>query len=197
MLKIGITGGIGSGKTTVAKVFEILGIPVFYADQVAKTLMHTDKLLIEALKEAFGDQVYSNGELNRTYLAAIVFDDERKLLTLNQLVHPAVLRAFNNWAAVQQNTPYVLKEAALLFESGSYKLCDKTILVVAPRELKIQRVMERDMIPEEHVLARMNKQFTEDQARLLADFVVINDQTQLLIPQVLHLHEQFLSLAGK
>jgi dephospho-CoA kinase len=196
MLKIGITGGIGSGKTTVAKVFEILGIPVFYADQAAKLLMHTDELLIDAIKEAFGDETYSNGELNRSYLAAIVFNDEQKLLALNELVHPAVFKSFGNWVAAQQDVPYVLKEAALLFESGSYKLCDKSILVVSPQQLKIQRVMERDMITEEHVLARMGNQFTEDQAKLLADFIIINDETQLLIPQVLHLHEEFLSLAG-
>ena len=196
MLKIGITGGIGSGKTTVAKVFEILGIPVFYADQAAKLLMHTDELLIEALKSAFGDETYSNGELNRSYLAAIVFNDEQKLLALNELVHPAVFKAFGNWVAGQQDAPYVLKEAALLFESGSYKLCDKSILVISPQQLKIQRVMERDMITEEHVLARMGNQFTEDQAKLLTDFIIINDETQLLIPQVLHLHEEFLSLAG-
>jgi len=195
MLKIGITGGIGSGKTTVSKVFEVLEIPVFYADDIAKSVMQTDELLVRSIKETFGSKAYnSDQKLNRKYLADIVFNDEQKLAILNQLVHPAVFRAFDVWLAVQRKVPYILKEAALLFESGSYKLCDKNILVTAPEELKIKRVMQRDNISAGEVKARMNKQFTEEQGRKLADFIIVNDEHQLLIPQVLQLHERFLSL---
>lgn len=193
MLKIGITGGIGSGKSTVAKVFEILGIPVFYADSEAKSLMHTDALLIKSIKEVFGDEAYKDDQLNRKYIADIVFNNEQKLGSLNSLVHPAVFRSFDNWVKVQKS-PYVLKEAALLFESGSFKLCDQTILVTAPEKLKIRRVMDRDNITEDQVRARINKQFSDEQGRKLADHVIINDEQHLLIPQVLQLHEQFLSI---
>lgn len=193
MLKIGITGGIGSGKSTVAKVFEIQGIPVFYADAEAKSLMHTDELLIKDIKETFGNEAYINNELNRKYIADVVFSDEKELVKLNSLVHPAVFRAFDVWVA-QQQAPYVLKEAALLFESNSYKLCDQTILVIAPEKLKIRRVIDRDSITEDQVKARINKQFSEEQGRKLADHMIINDEQHLLIPQVLQLHEHFLSL---
>jgi len=194
MLRIGITGGIGSGKTTVSKVFEILEIPVFYADDVAKSVMQTDELLVKNIKKAFGSQTYNSDQaLNRKYLADIVFNDEQKLAKLNQLVHPAVFRAFDEWLAVQRKSPYILKEAALLFESGSYKLCDKNILVTAPEELKIKRVVQRDNISAGDVKARMNKQFTEAQGMKLADFVIRNDEQTLLIQQVLQLHERFVN----
>ncbi|HCN82463.1 MAG TPA: dephospho-CoA kinase [Sphingobacteriaceae bacterium] len=194
MLKIGITGGIGSGKSTVAKIFEVLEIPVFYADQEAKSLMHTDELLINGIKEAFGNEAYADKQLNRRYIADIVFNNEQELTKLNSLVHPAVFRAFDAWV-IDQQAPYVLKEAALLFESGSSKLCDQTILVTAPEKLKIQRVMHRDSITEDHVRTRISKQLTEEQALKLADHIIINDEQHLLIHQVLQLHEQFLSLA--
>ncbi len=194
MLKIGITGGIGSGKSTIAKVFEILGIPVFYADSEAKSLMHSDDLLINSIKEVFGEGAYTYNQLNRKYIADVVFNNEKELVKLNSLVHPAVFRAFDNWVKVQKS-PYVLKEAALLFESGSFKLCDQTILVTAPEKLKVRRVMDRDNITEDHVRARINKQLSEEQGRKLADQIIINDEQHLLIPQVLQLHEQFLSLA--
>jgi dephospho-CoA kinase len=190
MLKISITGGIGSGKTTVSRIFEILEIPVFYADDMAKSVMHTDEPLIKSIKQTFGSEAYnSDHTLNRKYLADLVFNNEKKLAKLNQLVHPAVFRAFDAWLKVQSQVPYILKEAALLFESGSYKLCDKNILVTAPEELKIKRVMQRDKISAEEVKARMNKQIAEEEGRKLADFIIVNDEKTLLIPQVLELHQ--------
>jgi dephospho-CoA kinase len=195
MFKVGITGGIGSGKTTVCRVFEVLGIPVFYADPVAREVMNTDPVLIMGVKDAFGDEAYQEGILNRKFLANIVFNDQRELAKLNALVHPAVFRAFDAWVRAQQGVPYVLKEAALLFESGSDKLCDETVLVTAPRDLKIQRVHNRDKITEGEVLKRMDKQFSDEKKAKLASFLVRNDEKELLIPQVLKLHEQFLSLA--
>ncbi|MNJ92983.1 Dephospho-CoA kinase [compost metagenome] len=196
MLKIGITGGIGSGKTTICKVFETLGIPVFYADTVAKQIMTTDPILIEGIKDTFGEQSYSeSGILNNKHIANIVFNNETELHKLNALVHPAVFRAFDEWdAKLPNHLPYSLKEAALLFESGSYEMCDKNILVTAPHALKITRVTQRDNISEEQVLARMNKQFTDRQKLKLADYFIENNENQSIILQVLDLHQQFLEL---
>lgn len=198
MLKIGITGGIGSGKTTVCKVFETLGIPVFYADTVAKQIMTTDFTLIEGIKTAFGSVSYfEDGSLNNKHIANIVFNNEKELAKLNALVHPAVFRAFDAWdAQLSKNIPYSLKEAALLFESGSYKMCDKNILVTAPKAVKIARVTVRDNVSEEQVLARMNKQLQDEEKIKLADFDINNTESQSVILQVLALHKTFLELAA-
>ncbi|MDB5011179.1 MAG: dephospho-CoA kinase [Mucilaginibacter sp.] len=196
MLKVGITGNIGSGKTTVSKMFELLGIPVFYADDAAKSIMVTDELLVAGIKLAFGAAAYFNdNSLNRKHIAGIVFNDEQQLAKLNALVHPAVFRAFDNWAKQIENAPYVIKEAALLFESSSYKMCDKTILVTAPLETRIKRVMQRDSITKEEVISRNLRQFTQEEKLKLADFIIKNDDTELVIPQVLTLHQEFLSLS--
>jgi len=194
MLKIGITGGIGSGKTTVCHVFETLGIPVFYADVVAKDIMVTDPLLIEGIKKTFGEESYLEHQvLNKTHIAQIVFNNTTELEKLNALVHPAVFRAFDQWVAhVPVTHPYILKEAALLFESGSYKMCDKTIVVVAPTALKKARVMLRDEVTEAQVQARMDKQFNDEQKIEMADFLLHNQESSSIILQVLALHEQFI-----
>ncbi len=195
MLKVGITGGIGSGKTTICKVFEILGIPVFYADEIAKEIMNTDKNLRLKIKKAFGDQSYlGNEQLNRKYIADLVFADKTELEKLNRLVHPAVFHAFDDWLITHQNAPYVLKEAALLYESQSYKMCNYSILVKSPLEIKIKRLVQRDHITADDIKLRMDKQFTDEQKEKLADFVLVNDEKQLLIPQVLDLHQHFLSI---
>lgn len=194
MLKIGITGGIGSGKTTVCKIFEVLGIPVFYADPEAKNIMVKDELLIAGIKETFGEESYfSDGTLNNKHIAGIVFNDEAELKKLNALVHPAVFRAFDTWEKqMPASTPYTLKEAALLFESGSYKMCDMNILVTAPLEIKISRVMQRDGISAEQVRARMDKQLSDEEKVKLADYSIINDEKNSIIEQVYTLHKQFL-----
>jgi dephospho-CoA kinase len=196
MLKIGLTGNIGSGKTTVAKVFELLGIPVFYADDEAKKVMVTDEILIESIKRTFGNESYfADGTLNRKHIAAIVFNNEVDLQRLNALVHPAVFRAFDQWVLNIKNAPYVIKEAALLFESNSYKMCDRSLLVSAPLENRIARVMQRDKASRADVESREARQFSEDRKKQLADDIIINDDQQLVIPQVLALHNQYLSLA--
>ncbi len=196
MLKIGITGGIGSGKTTVCKVFELLGIPVFYADDIAKSIMHTDPILKSDILRTFGEDSYSkSGELNRAYISEIVFNDKDQLDKLNSLVHPAVFRAFDNWVLEQTKAPYVIKEAALLYESDSYKMCDQSILLISPVESRINRVKARDGISTEDVLLRMNRQFSDEQKMKFADHVLINDEKQLLIPQIIQLHQQFLKIA--
>jgi len=196
MIKIGITGGIGSGKTTVCKIFEILGIPVFYADTVAKEIMVTDPLLVKGIRDTFGSESFNAaGELNNKHIAKIVFNDKDELARLNALVHPAVFRAFDRWmAAVPANVPYILKEAALLFESGSYQQCDKSILVTAPYTTRLQRVMERDNTTREQVQARMDKQMSDEEKLIMADFRLVNDEHHPVILQVLQLHHQFLTL---
>ncbi|MBB6127102.1 dephospho-CoA kinase [Mucilaginibacter lappiensis] len=197
MLKIGLTGNIGSGKTTVAKVFELLGIPVFYADDEAKKVMVTDTILIDALKQTFGPASYfDDGSLNRKHIAGIVFNNEAELKKLNALVHPATFRAFDNWVSNIHSAPYVIKEAALLFESDSYKMCDRSLLVSAPLKNRIARVIQRDHISRTEVESREARQFTEEKKKELANDVIVNDDRQLVIPQVLALHQQYLALAA-
>lgn len=197
MLKIGITGGIGSGKSTVCRVFECLGIPVFYADTVAKEIMVKDALLIAGLRDAFGKESYfDDGSLNNKHIAGIVFNNKAQLAKLNSLVHPAVFRAYDAWAlGLPAEAPYALKEAALLFESGSYRMSDKNILVTAALELKLARVMQRDNVTEDQVRARMDKQFTDEQKLEMTDYVIYNDEKTSLIDQVLEMHRLFLKLA--
>jgi len=197
MLKVGITGNIGSGKTTISKVFEILGVPVFYADDAAKKVMVEDPILIDALKKEFGSKSYfDDSSLNRKHIAGIVFNNEAELAKLNAIVHPAVFRAFDNWLAGIKNAPYVMKEAALLFESSSYKMCDKTIMITAPLELRINRVTLRDNLTRVEIESRNARQFSEEKKVQLADFVIRNDDTELIIPQVIELHKQFLMLSS-
>jgi len=194
MLKIGITGGIGSGKSTVCRIFESLSVPVFYADTVAKQIMVTDQLLIEGITAAFGEESYhTDGRLNNKYIAGIVFNDDAALNKLNALVHPATFRAFDQWlSAVPAGCPYILKEAALLFESGSYKLCDKSILVTAPLHMKLARVMQRGHTTAGQVRARMDKQLSDEVKQGLSDFIIRNDGTESVILRVLELHQRFL-----
>jgi dephospho-CoA kinase len=197
MLKIGITGGIGSGKTTVCKVFELLGVPVFYADDVAKSIMYTDPVLKSEILKAFGENSYlKNGDLNRSYISSIVFNDKHELEKLNSLVHPAVFRAFDNWVLSQKEASYVIKEAALLYESDAYKMCDKSILVISPIETRISRVKARDGISAEDIQLRMNRQFSDEQKMKFADHILNNDERQLLIPQIIQLHQQFLTIGS-
>lgn len=192
MLKIGITGGIGSGKSTVVKVFEQLGVPVFIADDQAKELMNTDLELIAEIKQVFGENVYTpKGELNRTMLASLVFNAPDKLKLLNALVHPATIRAFENWCKRHQDKPYVLKEAAILFESGTYKQNDLNILVTAPEEIRIKRVIKRDASDEEKVRSRIKNQMPDEEKSKLADFILVNDEQSALIPQIVSLHHKF------
>ncbi|WP_143307321.1 dephospho-CoA kinase [Chitinophaga vietnamensis] len=196
MLKVGITGGIGSGKSTVSKIFELLGVPVYYADERAKDILVRDAALAAQVKAHFGEEVYfPDGTLNRKHLANIVFNDKAQLDVLNSFVHPATIRDSDNWAQ-QQNTPYVLKEAALLFETESFHHLDKIIAVFAPQPLRVHRVMKRDNVTRNEVLARMYKQIDETIKMRLADYVIRNDEQHMVIPQVLELHQTLLTLAG-
>lgn len=191
-LRIGITGGIGSGKSTVAELFLVLGIPVFDADREAKRIMDTDPELRSSIISLFGAATYPHGKLDRKYLADIVFKDPFKLEELNALVHPVTIAAAEKWSEAQ-TSPYNVKEAALFFESGSAIGIDYMIGVYAPKHLRIKRVMDRDGVSREEVINRMNRQIEEELKMRLCDFVLMNDDHHLLIPQVLKLHEQFLS----
>jgi len=193
VLKIGLTGGIGSGKSTVAGIFKVLGIPVFDADSAAKNIMNSDEALRNQIINTFGEDTYNGNILNRKRLAEIVFNDPFKLEQLNAMVHPATIAAAERWVQ-QQTTPYAVKEAALLFESGSSAGLDYIVGVFAPEALRIKRVMERDGVSRQEVLTRISRQIDEDIKRKLCDFVVINDEQQLLIPQVVALHERFIHL---
>jgi dephospho-CoA kinase len=196
MLKIGLTGGIGSGKTTVAQIFEVLAIPVYYADQAAKDLMNRDPELKKQIISAFGAEVYKEGSLDRSYLAELVFADPEKLALLNSFVHPATFKDSSSWMQMQK-TPYAVKEAALIFETGLEKFFDYIIGVTAPEDLRLHRVMGRDHTSAENILKRMLQQMDEDEKISRCDFVIVNDGIQALLPQVLKIHETLLSKIQK
>ena len=191
MLKIGLTGGMGSGKTTVSQIFAALGIPVFYADDIAKTIMNEDAGLKQQLINLFGEEAYKEDALNRKYIAHIVFNDAYKLEQLNALVHPVTIAAADTWMH-EQTATYVIKEAALMFESAAAANLDYIIGVYAPQALRVQRVMHRDNAKREDVLARMSNQLDETIKMKLCDFVIVNDEQQAVLPQVLALHEKFI-----
>ena len=195
MLKIGLTGGIGSGKTTVAKVFEVLGIPVYYADDAAKQLMNNNEALKHQLIAHFGTATYfDNGELNRKHLSSIVFADKEKLALLNSLVHPATIADAQEWFG-KQTAAYVVKEAALLFESGTAEGLDYVIGVTAPFTVRIKRVMDRDAVTAEEVKRRMANQIDDQLKMKLCNFVLYNNDQQLLLPQIVALHEKLVTLS--
>jgi dephospho-CoA kinase len=196
MLKVGLTGGIGSGKSTVAQIFEVLGIPVYYADSAAKNLMNDDEILKTEIIKEFGPASYVNDSLDRAYISSIVFKDKEKLAKLNALVHPATIRNAEQWMS-RQTASYAIKEAALIFESGSQDQLDYVIGVHAPRALRIHRVMERDDVSSDEVNRRMQNQIEEEIKMKLCDFIVKNDEEELLMPQVIELHQKLLDLASR
>ncbi len=195
MIKVGLTGGIGSGKSTVARIFQVLGIPVFLADEAGRALLADDLDVRKAVADRFGAGTYPNGVVDRKVLAGIVFNDADALKDLNAIVHPAVRAAFRKWA-LEQKAPYVIMEAAILAESEGYKAFDRIVVVTAPEELRIQRVMARDNVDANAVQARMRNQVSEDVRLHIADFVVHNDDTQPVIPQVLSIHQELFNLAA-
>ncbi len=197
MISVGITGGIGSGKTTVCEFFKYLGVPVYNADTRAKALMKENQSLILAIKAEFGDDAYHNdGSVNRIFLSNIVFQNEDQLKKLNSLVHPAVFQDTAEWMQKNAQADYVLYEAAIMFESGSHKMLNKVITVYAPTSLRLQRVMQRDQSDEKAIRARMEKQMCEEEKVKLADYVIYNDGSQLIISQILMLHKELISLSS-
>ena len=190
MLKIGITGGIGSGKSIVCKAFSHLDVPVFSADITAKMLAEHDTAAIDAITRLFGKKAYVRGRYNRAYIAEKVFTDYSLLQQLNDILHPLVARDFIAWAGKHSASPYVLHEAAILFESGADQAMDFTLVVDAPVELRIRRIMRRDKIKRDKVEQRMKNQWPTDKIRQLADWTIQNDDKTLILPQILDIDKQ-------
>lgn len=192
MLKVGVTGGIGAGKSVVCRVFQTLGIPVFNADDTAKQLMESDPALVTAIQSLFGSNIYIDGRLDRKNLAAIVFEQPALLQQLNALVHPVTIAYGNQWMAAQ-TAPYVIKEAAIFFESGSYKEMDVMIGVSAPENIRISRALEREGMTREKVMQRIASQMDDAEKMSRCDYVVVNDGGTAIIPQVLNIHQKLLA----
>lgn len=197
-LKAGITGGIGVGKSTVCKIFMRLNIPVYQADDRAKFLMNNDEDVIKKVRQAFGWDAYDRqNKLNRSYLAKVVFNDPRQLKILNAIVHPVVLKDYDNWVKAQEGlAPYSIKEAAIMFESDSYKQLDRIIVVTSPINTRIDRIMKRDHLKREEVLKRIENQMTDKERLEKADYVIRNDGQHSLIKQCLEIHQEILQLCS-
>ncbi|HPN68868.1 MAG TPA: dephospho-CoA kinase [Saprospiraceae bacterium] len=194
MYKVGITGGIASGKSTICKIFELLGVPVYYADDRAKRLMTASKSIKHQIITVFGAEAYyKNGRLNRKHIGSIAFNDPFVLKKLNAIVHPAVIQDGLDWFENLKDFPYALKEAALLIESGSYKSLDKTIVVTCPEEIRLLRAAKRDKAKVTDIKSRMQNQMPDDERIKFADFIINNDGNDLLIPQILDIHLQILA----
>jgi dephospho-CoA kinase len=194
MLKVGLTGGIGAGKSIVAKVFEVLGIPVYQADDAAKKLMETNKELMDLIKINFSENAYVEGKLNRKFLADIVFNDKEKLKVLNSLVHPFTIQDGIDWMN-KQDAPYAIKEAALIFESGSQHAFDVIIGVFAPQAMRVNRTLKRDQTTRELLLERMDNQLEDSLKMKLCNEILINDEQKLLLPQIISLHLKLIQMS--
>jgi len=192
MIQVGITGGIGSGKSTICKIFESLGSPIFYADKVAKEITSNNKNIQSKIIELLGEEAFSNGTYNTKYVSKLVFENRDLLYKLNQIIHPEVQNAYKNWLIVNNQKPYVLKEAAILIETQTHKELDKIILVSANKDLRIERILKRDNTSKEAVLARMDKQLSDHVKRNFAHFEIENNEQQPLIPTVIKIHEKLI-----
>jgi len=192
MIKVGLTGNIGSGKSTVARIFEVLGVPVFNADSKAKIILDHPSTLLE-LKETFGSEVITDGLTNRKELAKLVFNNKKALDQLNAIIHPKVRQQLLKWFQLQSHLPMAIEEAAIIFESGIQNNFDKVITVSCPDELAIERVMQRDKISRQEILSRMANQWSRKKKEKLADFVIHNDEIRLLIPQIIEVHQRILT----
>lgn len=194
MLKIGLTGGIGSGKTTVSRIFRNLGIPIFNSDLVAREIVNTNSKAIESIKENFGNQIYKDNGLDRKALAEIVFNHPEELQKLNNIVHPLVAIEFENWCNENQSAPYIIKEAAILFESGAHQDLDRIVVVYTEKEERIRRIMKRDSSSRDEVVSRMKSQWDDETRNKLGDFIIINDDIEKVLPQVMELHEVLIGI---
>ncbi len=192
MKKIGLTGGIGSGKSFIAQIFTHLGVPVYNSDERAKYLMNNSKSLFKEISSLIGPEAYKEGEIDRKHIASIVFSDPYKLKRLNQIVHPAVAIDFKEWTQkqIQVKAPFVIKEAAILFESGAYKSMDSSILVTAPEKIRIKRVVERDHLSELEVRNRIKNQLSTEKVMSLADYIIDNDGKKLILPQIIKIFQK-------
>ncbi len=196
MIKVGLTGGIGSGKTFLANIFSHLGIPVYYADSRAKLLYTTNQELKSAMIAEFGNQVYlPTNKINKKFLRKIIFSNPKSKEKINKIVHPFVTADFEEWCHQQKGTPYVLKESALLFETELFRLLNKTILVTSPKELRIKRIKSRDNLSDNEIQKQIAAQLPDTEKEKFADFIIINDEKKLLLPQVLTIHQQLKNIS--
>ena len=191
-MKVGLTGGIGSGKTLVCRVLEKMGVAVYYADSEARRLMNSDPGLVLQISGLFGNKAYEGGSLNREFIAHRVFNEKELLTRLNELVHPAVRKDFSRWASEQKPAFYVVEEAAILFESGSDRNMDLTVVVFAEKELRVRRAMQRDGSTREQVLNRMNSQMSDEEKMEKTDMVINNDGKEMILPQIINMHNAIL-----
>lgn len=190
MIQVGITGGIGSGKSTISEIFSLCGVPVYIADKESKKLTNSSPIIREKLIKNFGDTIYANGVLNKSLLASYIFGDKNNLELVNSIIHPEVEKDYLNWVVNNKKYNIVAKEAAILFESGFQKFVDKVIMVYTPLEMRIERTMKRDGISREKVLERINNQMSDEKKIKLSDFVIVNDGTESLIGQVISILNQ-------
>jgi dephospho-CoA kinase len=195
LFRLGITGGIGSGKTSVCKVFEVLGIGVFSADIEAQKIMNNDMVIIRGINSIAGKDLYIDGSLNRTELASLIFNDNNILVRVNSLVHPVVFENFTKWT-LMQSSPYVIMEAAILFESGGSEFVDRIATVVAPVEQRIKRVIQRNKLSQEQVMDRMRNQMDDQERINRSDFVIQNSENDMIIPTILKIHNEILTLTN-
>ena len=195
-MKLGVTGGIGCGKTSVCRVFNVLGIPVFSSDAAARRIMDSDNEVIEKVKKVVGKDVYSSGSLDRPELARLIFNNEDLLKKINSIVHPFVFESFELWAK-SVSAPYVIMEAAILIESGASKLVDRIVTVVAPVEERIERVVTRNNLTREQVLERIKNQMSDEEKIRHSDYVIYNSEHEMIIPPILKIHDELLSLISK
>jgi dephospho-CoA kinase len=195
-MRLGITGGIGSGKSTVCRVFSVLGIPVFSADTVANDIMDNDEAIVSMVTTIAGKELYLSGKLDRTKLASLIFNDNSLLEKINSLVHPIVFDRFKSWEQ-EQTTPYVILEAAILFESGGSKLCDRIATVVAPVEQRVGRIVLRNNLSREQILERMRNQMDDDSRIKQSDYIIHNAENDMIIPAILKIHDDILTCIKK
>jgi dephospho-CoA kinase len=193
-LKLGVTGGIGSGKTTVCRIFNVLGIPVFSADMEAKVIMDSDEPVMKKINALTGRDMYSAGSLDRIKMAMLIFNDRELLEKINKIIHPEVMKRFQEWEKLQ-DTAYVILEAAILFESGASKILDRVITVTAPVEERINRVVQRNKLTREQVIERVNNQSDDLYKTSLSDYVISNSENDMIIPAVLRIHKEMIKLA--
>ena len=189
---VGLTGGIGSGKTTIARAFEVLEVPVYNSDQRAKWLIVNNRRISDGLVSILGEKVFENGELNKKYMASVIFTDRQKLQQVNELIHPIVFDDFRQWAAAHERrgARYVVNEAAILIENGAYKLLDSVILVCAPMETRIERTMLRDKLSRSQVEERIANQSTDEYKMTFANDVIVTDDRHFVLPQILNIHKR-------
>ena len=194
MITAGITGGIASGKSVVCEVFKLLGVPVYNADTAAKVLANTDREIKNDLTKLFGDDIYEGNNLNRKKLSEIIFNNKTALENTNKIIHPRVINDFLRWAEEHKDHKYILMEAAILYESGTYKMLNKVITVTAPKQLRISRALSRENLTKQIIENIQKNQILDEEKVKRSHYVILNDNKTLILPQILRIHQQLLNI---